>query len=89
MSGISQEPIANKETVEITSTTSAKRVLLVDESGVISNTIPAWDYISVAQGATDTTYTFKDGGVGGTTVATIVITFTDATKETISTISRS
>lgn len=47
------------------------------------------DYIAVTY-PTDTTevYTYKDGGVSGTTVATVTITYTDATKCNITSVER-
>ena len=49
-------------------------------SGTITATIggfgiPSYDYISLAQASTTDTYTFKSGGAGGSTVATVTITF--------------
>lgn len=51
--------------------------------------IPNCDYMSLTEDTTTDTYVFKEGGSGGTTVATIVITYTDSTKETISTVEQS
>ncbi len=50
--------------------------------------LPKYDYISLAVAATTDTYTFKTGGAGGTTVATVTITYTDSTKVTISTVAK-
>ena len=48
-----------------------------------------YDYVSVSyDSATQETYTFKSGGSGGTTVATVVIVYTDATKANISTVTK-
>lgn len=47
-----------------------------------------YDYISLAQATLTDTWTFKSGGAGGTTVATVTVTFTDATKATISTVAK-
>lgn len=48
-----------------------------------------FDYIAASYPAADTeTYTYKTGGSGGTTVATITVVYTDSTKENISTITR-
>jgi hypothetical protein len=48
-----------------------------------------WDYCSLAlTNATTETYTFKTGGSGGTTVKTIVVVYTDDTKETLSTVTK-
>lgn len=51
--------------------------------------VPYYDYVSVAYPLTTTeVYTFKVGGTGGTTVATVTIVYTDATKENLSTVTR-
>lgn len=43
-----------------------------------------FDYLDVQQTDSDTeTYVFKTGGSGGTTVQTIVVNYTDATKANI------
>lgn len=43
-----------------------------------------YDYLDVQQTDSDTeTYVFKSGGSGGTTVRTIVINYTDSSKENI------
>lgn len=63
-------------------------VAIVDSNGN-NVTSPGWDYLSLTQAATTDTYTFKTGGAGGTTVLTIVITYTDSTKQTISTVVKS
>ena len=42
-----------------------------------------YDYSSFAYGATTITITYKTGGSGGTTVMTDLLTFTDATYDTI------
>ena len=47
--------------------------------------LPAYDYASlVVSPATTETWTFKMGGSGGTTVATLVIVYTDAGRGTVS-----
>ena len=51
--------------------------------------IPTFDYASQTQTATTDTWVFKTGGAGGTTVATVVITYVDATKEVISSVAQS
>lgn len=50
--------------------------------------IPQYDYVSLAQDATHDTWTFKTGGAGGTTVGTVTVTFTDATKVTIASVAK-
>jgi len=59
--------------------------LKVDGGGI---GLPSWDYVSLVQASTTDTYTFKTGGSGGTTVATVVLTFTDSTKQTLSNVTR-
>lgn len=50
--------------------------------------IPAFDYISVVRNATSNVWTYKDGGSGGTTVATITVNYSDATKTLITNIAK-
>lgn len=48
-----------------------------------------WDYLSVAYPTSTTeTYTFREGGSGGTIVSVIAVAYTDATKNEISTVER-
>ena len=49
----------------------------------------AWDYIGLVQAALTDTWTFKYNGSTGTTIQTIVVTYTDATKATISKVEKS
>ena len=48
-----------------------------------------YDYIAVTYplGTTEV-YTFKTGGAGGTTVATITVVYTDATKTDLSSVTK-
>jgi hypothetical protein len=60
---------------------------------VLGNTIaglalPTFDYTSQAQATLTDTWSFRSGGAGGTLVATITITYTDATKAVISNVAR-
>jgi len=50
--------------------------------------IPIYDYVSLTQNATQDIWEFKDGGAAGSTVAIVTVTFTDATKATISTVAK-
>ena len=50
--------------------------------------LPAYDYMGVSQTDTTDIYTYKTGGSGGTTVATMTITYIDSTKVTIQSISK-
>lgn len=55
-------------------------------SGLI---LPAYDYVSVAypDGVTEV-YTFKSGGSGGITVATVTIVYTASDKANLSTVTK-
>lgn len=57
---------------------------------VTSGLTPAsYDYVGTTYPtATTETWVYKTGGAGGTTVATIDLVYTDATKENISSITR-
>lgn len=49
----------------------------------------AYDYIAYTNTSTTVdAYVYKSGGSGGTTIATITITYTDTTKGQISTVAR-
>lgn len=51
--------------------------------------IPIYDYVGVAYPiGTQEVYTFKSGGSGGTTVATVTINYTDSTKANISDVTK-
>lgn len=53
---------------------------LVDES---------FDYIGVTYpSSTEEVYTYKTGGASGTTVAVVTVTYTDGTKENVSSVAR-
>lgn len=66
-------------------TVGTKRYLDVFTTGGAG--IPNWDYLDVQQTSpTVETYVFKIGGSGGTTVRTIVITYTSSTKADIDTV---
>lgn len=55
-------------------------------SGMLSE---GYDYVAIAYPtSTQEIYTFKTGGSGGTTVATITINYTDATKANISNVAK-
>lgn len=50
----------------------------------------AFDYVSVAYpDSTTEVYTYKSGGSGGATVATITVVYTSASKNNISTVTKS
>ncbi len=56
--------------------------------GIDGFNLGAYDYVSLAQAATTDTYTFKSGGASGTTIATITVAFTDSTKLTLSSVTK-
>lgn len=67
--------------------------VLITASGVLLSGsgigIPAWDYLSMTISPSDTeTYIFKTGGASGTTVATIVVVYTDSTRADILTVTK-
>jgi len=47
-----------------------------------------WDYMALAINSATETYTFKTGGSGGTTEATVVIVYTDSNRTDISTVTK-
>lgn len=65
--------------------------LQVDSDGKLKVNVAAgidYDYLDVQQTDADTeTYVFKTGGSGGTTVRTVVVNYTDSTKENIDNVS--
>lgn len=48
----------------------------------------SYDYIAKTTDTLTDTYVYKTGGSTGTTVATVVVTFTDSTKSELSTVER-
>lgn len=60
-------------------------VLEVTESGLC---MPVYDYVSNASTDTSDTFTFKTGGASGLIVCVVAIVYTDDTKGTISTVTR-
>lgn len=55
------------------------------ESGLA---LPIYDYVSNAPTSTTDVFSFKRGGASGVIVATVSILYTDTTKATISTVTR-
>lgn len=59
----------------------AHRVNVISGGGLVNQ---PWDYLAVDSTApTEDIYTFKNGGVSGTLVATVTINYTDSTKNQI------
>ena len=73
------DPVTSRLLVNSTISGSVQVAGLVPES---------YDYIALTQATLTDTWTFKTGGATGTIVATVIITYTDATKATISNIAR-
>lgn len=66
--------------------------LSVNSDGTLSGglSIPSYDYVSVSYpNSTTEVYTFKTGGSSGTTVATVTLTYTDSTKDNLSSVEKS
>lgn len=56
---------------------------------IVGFALPEFNYISAAYpSATQEVYTYKIGGSGGTTVATVTVNYTDSTKANISNLAR-
>lgn len=70
---------------------SYQNLNISDEGALYVTSYPyQWDYLEVTYPTTTTeVYTFKDGGSGGTTTGTITLTYTDTTKENLSTAEKS
>ncbi len=70
-------------------------IVLVDSTGaeipsVPGFAIPYYDYVAVTYPTSTTeVYVFKTGGSAGTTVGTITLTYTDATKDSLSSAEKS
>ena len=60
-------------------------VTTLESTGLVPK---VYDYISYTSGSTTDTYTYKTGGSGGSTVATVTVTWTDSTKTVLSTVIR-
>lgn len=48
----------------------------------------SYDYVSNSSTSTSDTFTFKTGGSSGTVVATVAVVYTDSSKATISSVTR-
>lgn len=75
--------VAAKDTagnVQPLQTDTARRLLV----RMMNAAVPEeWDYVALTQDTTTDTWTFKTGGSGGTTVKTVLVTYTDSSKATI------
>jgi len=60
-----------------------------DSSSLPGMQVPSSDYIGVAYPDSETeVYTYKTGGSGGTTVATITVVYSDSSKTVLSSIAK-
>ena len=82
---LAQSNVDNASPVAVAADPTTRR-LLVDAS--VGFDIPSYDYLSLAQATTTDTWTYKTGGSGGSTVATVTITYTDSTKATIANVAK-
>lgn len=78
--------VDNASLVEIAANPTSRALITEVNNALITKN---FDYVSVSyDSATQETYTFKTGGSGGTTVATVVVVYTDATKADLSTVTK-
>ncbi len=84
-------------TVELLAYNSSSNTLdrvQINSSGELLGTIGKivkedFDFLSVAYpSGTNEVYTYKNGGSGGTVVATVTIVYTDSTKASLSTVTK-
>lgn len=66
----------------------ARRVTPIGTGSLVEGLV--FDYIAATYPDTSTeVYTYKSGGVGGTTVAIITLIYTDSTKKVLTSVERS
>ena len=85
--GVDSVLFTTPTTVAVDATTHELLVQANISSGL---DLPVYDYVSMALSAGDTTetYTFKTGGSGGSTVATVVVVYTTSTRDVLSTVTK-
>ena len=74
-----------------TANQAARAIVNPDGTNVFAGLLSGvtWDFLQVTYPTTTTeTFTFKDGGSGGTTEAVVTITYTDTSKDDIDTVER-
>ena len=76
-----------KSAAQVTSGDNSEfKIKTFNVSGMLSE---SYDYVAVSYPlTTQEVYVFKSGGSGGTTVATVTINYTDATKANISDVAK-
>jgi len=82
--------LMKQQTGTLVGSKNAADVNVANSTDLVTGLIPfQYDFISAdLSGATTDVYTYKTGGSGGTTVAVVTLTYTDASKETLSTVAR-
>lgn len=85
--GVDSSLFSDPVTIAVNPTTHA---ILTEGSSAGGLGIPSYDYVSMAlsDGDTTETYTFKSGGSSGTTVATVVVVYTDSSREVLSSVTK-
>ena len=79
--------VIRKSAEEVTAGSNTEYLLRTKPNeGILAGVV--YDYVALGIASEVETYTFKSGGSGGTTVAVIVVTYTDATRADISTVER-
>jgi len=82
------DPLSDTDTLVATET--KQDTIIGHLENIVGMAIPEYDYASVSynDGTFTDTYVFKSGGSGGSTVSTVVIVYTDATRQRISTVTK-
>jgi hypothetical protein len=79
-SDVASGPLATEEKQD-------EMILLLENT--VGMEIPAYNYIGVSYpNAVTEVYTYKTGGSGGTTVATITVVYSDSTKEVLTSVTK-
>lgn len=84
--GVSSAENGSKLVLRVNPTT--KRLLVDATVGLGGLALPDYDYMALVISSETETYTFKTGGSGGTTVATVTIVYTDSSRSDISTVTK-
>lgn len=88
-SGISEQLLSIENATRMKPLPGKMNVTNPDGSLVAIPFIPyKYDYIAVTPGSTTDTYKFYSGGLVGTLVSTVVLTYTDSTKSTLANVAR-
>jgi hypothetical protein len=77
-----------EEFQEVTGTAISSTKRGLDIFAYSGMAVPLWDYVALVEASTTDTWTFREGGSGGTIVSVVVITYTDSSKGTIANVER-